>query len=201
MTSPSLQCEELELKPNEFLSKAMLANVMSIDTETNGGDVRDGTGFCVGISAAVAIDGVYYYSYFPVAHFEDNVSEETKQLLFQIINSRQKVVMHNAKFDIVSLKTAKFELTTKWYCTMLMTHFLNENIPKGLDWLARYELKISGKVSNNFANIWSMKLGHMIPVAEMRLYAGIDAVRCLQLFERMYPYFVKAGFDGPEGEV
>jgi DNA polymerase I-like protein with 3'-5' exonuclease and polymerase domains len=195
--SHSLISEETYLKPTEFLSRAMLANVMAVDTETNGLDIRDGTGFCVGISTAIAMSGVYYYSYFPVAHYMDNIDEQTRELLFNLISTRDKIVMHNAKFDLVSLSTAGFKGEfIRWYCTLMMAHFLNENVPKGLDWLSRNELKNPGKVKKDFTGIWRMGLGHMIPVAEMELYAGIDSVRTLQLFERLYPRFVKSGFDG-----
>jgi len=197
----NLDYEEIQLTPTEFISKALLANTMAVDTETNGGDVRDGTGFCVGISAAIKSLNSYYFTYVPVAHYEDNVDDQTKELFFQLINSRERLVMHNAKFDLESFLTAKLEITTRWYCTMMMAHFLNENVPKGLDWLSKNELKNPGKVQKDFKPIWKMRMGHMIPVAEMELYAGIDTVRTLQLFERLHPFFVEQGFDGKMQEV
>ena len=185
--------------PEEFLSIAILCDTMAVDTETNGLDIRDGSGFCVGGSAAVLYKNAYYAAYFPVAHFEGNISDEIKEAFFALIASRTRVIFHNAKFDIPSLDTAGYSHGFKrWYCTMLMTHMLNENIPKGLDWLARYELKEPGKVKKDFRNIWKMGLGHMIPVAEIEEYAGVDTVLTLKLFFKMYPYFVKSGFDGSE---
>lgn len=197
MESLSSPSDEIMLKPSEFLTKAMACDVMAVDTETSGGDIRDGRGFCVGISAAVRSNNIYYHSYFPVAHYQDNVATETKELLFQVIASRI-IVMHNAKFDLESLATANYPgKFLKWYCTLMMAHFLNENVPKDLDSLSRRLLGNSGKKDNNkFKGMWTMNLGHMIPVAEIEEYAGIDTVRTLQLFYRMYPYFVKSGFDG-----
>jgi hypothetical protein len=187
------------VSPEEFLPIALLCDTMAVDTETNGGDVRDGTGFCVGISVAVLYNNTYYSAYFPVAHHEDNVSEEIKQSLFQIIASRKRIVFHNAKFDLESLDTAGYiHGFIRWYDTMLMAHMLNENIPKGLDWLAKNELKEPGKVKKDFGPIWRMKMGHFIPVAEIELYAGTDTELTLKLFYRLYPYFVKSGFDGSE---
>ncbi|MFE1145226.1 3'-5' exonuclease family protein [Streptomyces rochei] len=194
---------EVMLKPHEFLAKAVFSKVMSVDTETNGHDIRDGRGYCVGISAAINENGIYYHSYFPVAHYQDNISDETKSNLYDLIATRI-IPFHNAKFDLESLRTAgypgKFH---KWYCTMMMAHFLNENVPSlSLDWLSKNELKNPGKVKKDYKGIWAMGLGNMIPVAEIELYAGIDTVRTLQLFERLHPYFVKAGFDGdPMQEV
>lgn len=187
------------LKPEEFLPIALLCDTMAVDTETNGGDIRDGSGFCVGISAAVFYNGIYYAAYFPVAHYEGNISDELKQSLFDIIRTRKRIIFHNAKFDLVSLETAGYSGEyVRWYCTMLMAHMLNENIPKGLDWLARYELKEPGKVQKDFTKIWAMGMGNMIPVAEIEQYAGVDSGITLRLFFRQYPYFVKSGFDGSE---
>jgi hypothetical protein len=197
---------EIQLSPSEFFSKAVLANTMAVDTETNGGDVRDGTGFCVGISAAIAVNvgpyDTYYFTYIPVAHYEGNVDDRTKGLFFNLIETRPRIIFHNAKFDLESLSTAGYSgKFIKWYCTMMMAHFLNENVPKGLDWLSKNELKNEGKVKKDFKGIWQMRMGHMIPVAEMELYAGIDTVRTLQLFEKLYPFFVESGFDGKVSEV
>jgi ribonuclease D len=172
---------------------------MALDTETTGRDIRDGNGYAVGISAAVQHNHSYYTAYFPVAHYSDNVTDELKEILFNLIASRTRVVFHNAKFDLESMETAGYRMGYKrWYCTMLMAHMLNENIPKGLDWLARNELKVSGKVEKDFSSIWSMGLGHMIPVAEIEEYACVDTVLALMLFYKLYPYFVKSGFDGSE---
>jgi DNA polymerase I-like protein with 3'-5' exonuclease and polymerase domains len=187
------------LEPSEFLTKAIPIGVMAVDTETTGGDIRDGRGYCVGISAAVRDNDTYYHSYFPVAHHEGNVSDETKELLFQVIMSRT-IVFHNAKFDLTSMETAGYSgKYMKWYCTLMMAHFLNENEPKGLDYLSKRLLGVYGKEDNQkFKGMWAMNLGHLIPVAEMKFYAGIDTVRTLQLYYRMYPYFVKSGFDGDQ---
>lgn len=81
---------------------------------------------------------------------------------------------------------------------MLMAHMLNENIPKGLDWLVRNELKGSGK---NKPPMWEAMFtiygwSPNFPAEIMALYAGDDAVWCLKLYERLLPYFVKSGFDG-----
>jgi hypothetical protein len=197
LSSPS----EVMLGNSEFLSKAFSSDVMAVDTETTGGDIRDGRGYCVGISAAVKAQDIYYHSYFPVAHAEDNISPDTKELLYQVVGSRV-VVFHHAKFDLTSMETAGYPGNyKKWYCTMMMAHFLNENEPKGLDYLARRLLGAKGKEDNKrFVGMWQLNLGHLIPVDEMRLYAGIDTVRTLQLFYRMYPYFVKSGFDGTHEE-
>lgn len=197
----SLSSKSELVNPTEFLSYALLCDTMAVDTETNGKDIRDGTGFATGISAAVKLNGTYFSSYFPVAHTKGNVDEVTKQLLFDVIKTRERVIFHAAKFDIISLRTAGYTLGfIRYYCTMLMAHMLNENKPKGLDWLSKNVLGEDGK---NMPPEWVLM--HAIygwspdfPAEVMALYAGEDAVLALKLFERMYPYFVKSGFDGSQ---
>lgn len=190
--------------PSEFISIAMLDPWLALDTETTGKDIRSGEGYCVGISAACKSDGVIHTAYFPVRHNEGNVSDELKELLFALILSRSKIFFHNAKFDLVSLETVGLFLDeiVQWYCTMRMAHMLNENLNMnqyGLDWLARHELRIPGKEkTHDFRPIWKMGLGHMIPVGEIEEYAARDAGILYLLFERLYPMFVKSGFNGSE---
>ncbi|MGS2592264.1 hypothetical protein [Streptomyces hebeiensis] len=192
------------IDPKEFLSYALLDGTMAVDTETNGKDLRDGRGFAIGISAAVKVNSKYYSSYFPVAHTKGNVDEDIKNMLFDVIKTRDRILFHNAKFDLVSMKTANYTSGyRRYYCTMLMSHMLNENIPKGLDWLAKNELKEAGKskppIWEGMFKIygWSPDF----PAEIMALYAGEDAVLTYKLFERMYPYFVKSGFDGNSGST
>lgn len=196
----------VQLSPSAFLSKAMLCDIMSVDTETTDiekTDLRDGTGFCYGISASIHTEATYYCAYFPVAHTKDNVPTATKELLFKVIESRKAIIFHNKKFDDPSLKTCGFDKKfgiggIKYYCTLMMAHFLNENIPKSLDWLAKHELKEEGK---NKPPEWVVM--HAVygwhpdfPSNIMALYACQDAVLTLKLFEKLYPFFVKSGFDG-----
>jgi hypothetical protein len=81
-----------------------------------------------------------------------------------------------------------------------MAHMLNENIPKGLDWLAKNALKEPGKNKPPewefmFAMYgWSPKF----PASIMALYACEDAVLAYKLFEHLYPHFLESGFDGSE---
>jgi ribonuclease D len=189
--------------PSEFISIALLDPWLALDTETTGKDIRSGEGYCVGISAACRSGEIIHTAYFPVGHHEDNIDPELLALLIGLIKSRDKLFMHNAKFDLISFETAGIDLSgLKWYCTMRMAHMLNENLNMnqyGLDWLARYELKIPGKdKTHDFRPIWKMGLGNMIPVEEMEEYAARDAGILYLLFERLYPMFVKSGFDGSE---
>jgi hypothetical protein len=179
---------------------------MSVDTETTDAektDLRDGTGFAYGISAAVHLNNAYYATYFPVAHTKGNIDDTTKLALFNLIATRERIIFHNAKFDIVALQTTGFKAKfgiggIRYYCTMLMAHMLNENVPKSLDWLAKQELKEAGK---NKPPDWELMFAIYgwspdFPANVMAKYATEDAVLALKLFEKLYPYFVESGFDG-----
>jgi len=196
--------DELNKHRAEVLSKAMFAQVMAVDTETNGKDVRDGRGFCVGISIAYRHNSKVEAAYYPVAHTKNNISDEMKRQLFHILCSRVALIMHNAKFDIVSLATAGVDISKcKYYCTMLMTHMMNENLmSKGLDYLSKKLLKKEGKLKGPDWE-WAFKIfgwSAEFPSEIMDRYATGDAVDTLELFEGGYPAFKKAGFDG-EGSV
>jgi DNA polymerase I-like protein with 3'-5' exonuclease and polymerase domains len=183
-----------------FMSKAILCDLMSVDTETNAKDIRTDEGICIGISAAIRYNGVIYGTYIPVGHTENNVTEEVKEFFFKLLSTKI-IIFHNAKFDLDSLKRAGYNLGyRRWYCTMMMAHFLNENVPKGLDWLAKNELKLDGKQKSEEWRAWFTLVGWSpdFPVKVMAEYATWDAVLTLMLFFKLYPLFVKSGFDGSE---
>lgn len=184
----------------DFLSAAYLTQVLAVDTETNGKDVRDGRGFCIGISLAFRIGNNIHSRYFPVAHTEGNIDDGMLDYLFQLLENHPCLVMHNAKFDLVSLKTAGFKGKIKrWYCTMLMAHMLNENLPsKALDWLAKNVLEREGKKKSPLWILMHSIYGWSpdFPAGVMAEYAGEDAVIALELYEFLHPLFVKEGFDG-----
>ena len=189
------------ISTSEFLAKAIFCDTMAVDVETNGQDIRDGRGFATGISAAVNVDGDYVAAYFPVAHTTGNVDDDTKEMLFKLIASRDIIATHNIKFDVPALKTARYTRGFKrLYCTMMMAHFLNENKPKKLDWLAQNVLNRPGK---NKPPMWEHCFTFYgwspdFPADVMALYAGEDAIICLQLLEKFLPHFKKWGFDGSE---
>lgn len=192
------------LEPSEFITVAMQCDTMSLDTETTDifeTDIRCGTGFAYGISAAVRYDDTYYTAYFPVAHDEKNISDELKEVFFHLIRSRARIIFHNAKFDLPAMRTTGYSYGyIRWYCTLLMAHFLNENVPKKLDWLAKNELHEPGK---NKPPEWEMMFAiygwsPSFPAEIMKLYACEDAVLALKLYFHLEPKFKAAGFDGPK---
>ena len=88
----------------DFLVRFKGVTTLAIDTETNGEDVRDGRGFCMGVSIAARIDGDLIGYYFPFRHITGgNLDRSVLSLLKEVVESAVTLVFHNAKFDIVSL--------------------------------------------------------------------------------------------------
>lgn len=189
-------------KCDMFLNAAMVAPILAVDTEGTGLHVYDGRDYSYGVSIAYRdMKGDLQGGYIPIAHEEGNVSETQKLLLFQILRTRDSLIYHNAKYDLEAFLTLDLDLSDRhYYCTQLMAHMCNENIPsKGLDYLAKKELGIeSGKLKDaeweayfQFYG-WSPKF----PAKVMARYAAGDAMLTYLLFERCYPFFKRQGFDG-----
>lgn len=124
--------EVLPLK--EFFSRAAIASRLGVDTESNGEDVRDGRGYCQGISLAYRYSYSHYaVNYFPIRHkFGFNYDTEIRSDLTSLLEFRDENkfinVYHNSKYDIPSLRTAGIKLNyNNHYCTMLQSHLINEN--------------------------------------------------------------------------
>ena len=165
---------------------------VAIDTETNGYDIRSGEGYAIGVSMsfrAPALGLVRHY--FPLRHnsiaggdYEKTVQYELKR----IIEKQTCVIFHNAKFDLVSLATLGIYYTGKFYCTMLMAHLINENLPynKSLDSCGKYYLNDPGKkVTEPGFALWIKKIGwtNPMPPSLMRAYAEYDADLTYRLWE------------------
>lgn len=183
-----------------FLSAAFITSTLAVDTETTGLNIKDGRDHCIGISLAFRIGEKIHSRYFPVAHEKHNIDDGMLDYLFQLLETHPRLTMCNAKFDLVSLKTVGFKgKINRWYCTMLMAHMLNENLPsKELDWLAINVLGREGKKKSPLWKFYFEQYGWSakFPAEVMAEYATEDAVIALELHEYLYPMFVKAGFDG-----
>lgn len=175
------------------LQGAAHAEVLAIDTEANGNDVRDGRGYCMGVSLAYRLPGLGIISeYFPFRHRSDNLEAHVLAKLKEVIESHPRVVFHNAVFDIPSLATLGIHVDVEqMYDTMIMAHMVNENwTSKALDWLGWELLRTRKKsdAAHGWAKVWGW---HSIPVEVMTDYAKVDAEICLRLYERLWPDMVK----------
>src|SRR4249919_2081498 len=95
---------------SELLEKANEAKYLAVDTETTTDDIRDGSGYCMGVSLSFRFStelsrGVYS-AYFPFRHMVgDNYGKDELALLKDVLESANCIIFHNAKFDLVSLGT------------------------------------------------------------------------------------------------
>ena len=181
----------------EFLDGAK-GKPLAVDTESNGRDVRDGRGYCVGISIAYRDSfGQVISKYFPFRHrgsgnFGPSVLEELRHLL----QSAPGLVFHNAKYDIVSLSTLGIQVPSgRWFCTMIMAHLINENFPfsKSLDECVKaYVGEGYGKeMSQSMKDTINAFGWEFISADEMMHYAETDAVITYLLFLKLKPLFDK----------
>lgn len=173
------------------------ADVIALDTETNGEDVRDGSGVLYGISiCARSASGNLFTHYFSVRHpsygpyHSDNLgADDFFKLKQKIENYKGFLVFHNAKFDLESLRTVGINYTGKYYCTLLLAHLLNEIFPmdKSLDNCGKYYLKDSGKKQSPEFNTFKALFGWAnMPTDIIREYAEYDANLTLRLWEFLW---------------
>lgn len=172
--------------------------MIGVDTETNGEDIRDGRGYAQGISLAARIPGVGLRSvYLPFRH--GNTGSDRGENLDQddLFKLKQKIegyngylVFHNAKFDLVSLRSLGINYTGKFYCTLKIAHLLNENQPYSLslDACTKWYLKDPGKkVSHTFESLLKIYGWGGIPPKYIAEYAAYDAELALRLMEHFLP--------------
>jgi DNA polymerase-1 len=169
---------------------------IAVDTETNAEDVRDGRGYCQGISFAFRLLSQPTSFYIPLRHIdsENNLSRDRLAKLCDFLESFQGwLIFHNAKFDLVSLSTAGINYGGRFYCTMLMCHHINENFPmdKSLDTCVKYYVK-NGESKKNSV-IFNLLVKHLgwanIRSDDMREYAEGDAYITFLLFEKIIKQF------------
>lgn len=122
-----------------------------------------------------------------------NLGHNALALLKKTIeNYKGTIIFHNAKFDLESLQTLGIFYTGRFYCTMLMAHLINENIPfsKSLDACGKHYLKDPGKKQSDMFNGFKKIYGWegMLPEIIWE-YAAYDADLTLRLFEYLWPKF------------
>ncbi len=176
-------------------SSVSIPNVLVLDTESNGLDLR--------WDPKAKVTGISYCSdritpqYLAVGHMHDNTHtvEEAAGLICGVIPEYDAVVAHNMKYDLIALRSVGIEVG-KFYDTMLMAHWINENWPnKSLDWLGN-ELLGEKKVHDPLMESIINSLGWgFIPVDVISPYAKQDVALTHKLFKYLYPLFQAEGFD------
>jgi DNA polymerase I-like protein with 3'-5' exonuclease and polymerase domains len=165
--------------PNQFIG---------LDSETTGLYPRDG--HMIGFSLSYEKDkGAYVLT--------DIIDEEVEELMQKIFDTKQ-VVFHNAKFDLAFFEYHFGFKFPNFHDTMLL-HYCLEEVPgsHGLkqlalkytpygdyekpmhDWIANYKRQ-NRILKDDFQ--WDS-----IPFEVMKVYAAMDAVVTLLVFEKLYP--------------
>jgi len=128
--------------------------VIAVDTEATGLSVASGEDKCIGVSIATVVDGTPYSHYFPFHHQTgDNCGNDVYTLLKDLLEGDHTLVFCNAQYDILSLETIGIRVEhTNFIDVPTVAHLINENKPynKGLDSLAQFYLKDSGKHKDPF---------------------------------------------------
>lgn len=176
---------------------------LALDTETNftdkeRRDIRDGTGFCIGISVAGRItDSMVVSGYAPFRHKRGTNLDISLRLKLKeaLENFQGWLIFHNAKFDLVSLKTLGINYTGKFYCTMMMAHILNENFPYAKDLTSCVKVYVdktdSKKDTEEFKMLVKLLGWDGIPAEDMVDYAAYDPDLTIRLLEKIKPLFDK----------
>lgn len=184
--------------PGEFaqvLEVIEAAHTIVLDTETTWTDKwyeRKLLGIALYIPGDNGSDSSYYL---PFRHEHD-------QSLFPSINlglgcisdlglafkrTGLSFVFHNAKFDLQVLWRAGIHLDNKFWCTMLMSHMIDENTDHDLEFLSRLHLGEDGGKENKIHNLASACGGwEKIPPEAMAKYAERDCELTHGLFKRFH---------------
>lgn len=184
------------------------AKYMVLDIEGNNKDVRaDPSSRTLGLSYAYRLPGAergIVSGYLPFMHSGSNLPMEYLQVLREILHDtckpgKTRTIYHNAKYDLIGLRNnlGIDLLNSDWYDTMLMVHYINENLPsKALDACSRHwgghpknKTEVQKKIEKSMGYEY-------VPVFMMTDYSTNDSLITLELFENILPEFNRQGFSG-----
>lgn len=182
------------------LNAAYKSPYLAVDTETNAFDVRcDPTFAMLGVSVAFRDQqGLMQSQYFAFNHWDENESIDTLNQVRELIERHPCIIYHNAKFDLLVLARSGIHPQGRYYDTMLMAQWVDENLwSKELDWLGKRFLGKGKEINEELDAVIKAWGWGMVPGRFMQKYASNDAELTFDLFHKLYPRFVKEGYDGP----
>lgn len=180
-----------EAEGREILERLLLdpSIPMSVDTETTGLKVADGTSKVIGVSIA-ALDGNEGLShYFPIAHETGpNVCDTTFNALVDVLtHPRRPLIFANVQFDMLGLHHLGIDvINNEFYDILTMANLIDENTPKtkSLDLLAKHYIQDSdGKIKDPFVEAEKKSGNHNITGEEMFDYGVVDAELTYQVWD------------------
>lgn len=186
---------QAHLCDDNILDLMSVPDTLTIDTES--GETRG----LMGVSTA--FDGLNDGFYLGWNHDDHNLLPHQRIRLGNILADKT-LVFHNAPYDLKVLEKAGLikRGRGKFYCTMLMIHWINENLNNySLDSQSRH---YGGKPKNRTPAMqyqidtygWDG-----VTYAMNKKYSGNDSWITHQLFRKVLPEFQAQGFDGPLWEV
>lgn len=169
-------------------AQMMDSDLIAIDTETTGLEVKTRKDYCIGISLAYRLGPLGMFSlYIPLRHEEGNLPlHESLALIRPILNSKP-LVFHNRKFDLHSLATLGLtEFNGPQYDTLIEAQLVDENLwSKELDYLSKRYLK--DQKDKDRVKPWAKTFGWgTVPAELMEPYAIKDAELTGQLHTRLW---------------
>lgn len=175
---------------DQIIELAYEARVLSIDTE---GYLDKNI---LGVSVAFRTNPMGLVSeYFPLCHVEQNIEESQKEELKILIKEHPRIVMHNAKHDLKAFEKIGVFRTKRFFDTMLMQHFVDENLPnKTLGYMAKYHGVSEKRMPPGMELIIEGLGWGYVPLVAMREYAAQDAVSTLEIFEKLIKQMAEEGF-------
>lgn len=181
----------MNLSYDDIIDLTSAASIVTVDIE----------GMTRMLGFSICFDGLQEGFYLPFTHDEKekNLSESQQKKIFEVLHSRDALSMHNAVHDLRGLAKAGFVYRGKFYDTMLMQHWLNEE-------LMNYKLdnlsKLHGYTGKYMPEVMKFIIDtegwDAVPVAPMSEYSGGtgDAFIQHQLLNKLLPAFQAEGFDG-----
>lgn len=163
---------------SHLLNKMLDSDYYAFDTETTGLDVYKDK--ITGASFANSVKGGYYLDWKLVLG-KKSLRKRFQELLLSKAN---KKILHNGSFDVKMLANGGFKVSNGYYDTMIASHLVDENFPKGLKdntWryltFGGYELELDQYIRDN-------KVGYGdVPIDIMAPYGAKDAVATYRLYK------------------
>jgi DNA polymerase-1 len=146
---------------------------------------------------SVCFDGLDSGFYLPFNHAHSNLTISQISKVFGILHEAEALVAHNAIHDLRVLARNGFDYRGKFYDTMLMAHWVNEEeFSYALDKIS----PIYGGKPKQMPTVMSMIIDQegwdAVPIKWMTVYSGNDAYIEHELFREVLPIFQAQGFDG-----
>lgn len=138
-----------------------------------------------------------FNGYFPFRHGITATDLEPRNLPLRYLTELESAlnhsdcvhVFHNRKFDHNVLRHDNLELTRPFFCTMVISHMIDENSSHVLEDLAEHYRIDTGANARKkeMHDLRKKTVWHCIPLDKMAQYACRDTANTFKLFELLWP--------------